>query len=434
MPLEMRASSASSRGKACVACTHAKRRCDRRRQGCERCIDRDIDCVYPQPKNRRRGLLEQTGPIHYAPPGDPSIKALEAWSRMELGSWAEFNAAGSTAELALPGMPADLHIIPGLPAASIDANRGGWLMAATQADTKWFLEPGTWSIEHLDKDGPTTSTSVFKDFLKGVQAMLREWVREGSNGFIHAKLYRTGLPRCLQDAYTTLTAYISRTSATEELVLQIAEDRATALVTQPLPSGDLQANLLAHLARVQALFIYQIIRLLDGCIQQRVRAEGSIRLLYSWIGDMWQAASVYQASLHLSNPPAGEETSEHSAGVALWSAWLLTESVRRTFLVAGFTLSVYTMLRDGWTECLGGVMVTARKGLWEAQSASRWLELCAVRDPWLVSSVTGQSLFVREQMEDVDDFLCHLWTLTTEEEKVQGWIDRSKSRLGIIGL
>lgn len=365
----------------------------------------------------------------------PLAQVPEAWSRLELDNWNELSAADLIARLALPGMPADLNINSGLPLAGTDVNIGRQLMGTTQNGMRWFLEPETWSIEHGDKDGPLISTSIFKDFLKGVQGMLRQWVREGSNGFIHAKLYRTGLPQCLQDAYTTLTAYISRTPATEELVLQIAEDRATALMAQTLPIEDLQANLMAHLARVQALFIYQVIGLMDGCIRQRVLAEGRIHTFHIWIGDMWQAAGAYQASLHFGHPLAGDDTSNHNAGAALWSAWLLTESVRRTFLVTVFTLNVYKMLKDGWTACRGGVMVTARKGLWEAKSASKWLELCASKDPLLVSSISGQSLFAREQMEDIDEFLCHLWTLTTdEEEKVHGWIDRRNSRLEMIGL
>ncbi|KAH8885456.1 hypothetical protein GQ53DRAFT_751180 [Thozetella sp. PMI_491] len=444
MPLGTRTESAPSRLKACIACTHSKRRCDRRQPECERCIDRDVDCVYPQPKKRRRVLLEQGGRIQYVATDDPSSdpssdspsRGLETWSVLRLDrGWTELTGSTeSTTKQPLPSIPPSLGPDSAPSAPGTNPSAGPRPLVPQGTGTRWFLAPETWSIEYGTGNGPAVPIGIIKDFLKGVQAMLREWVTEGSNGFVHKRLYRAGLPSCLQDAYTTLTAYISRTPATAELVLQIAEDRATALITQILPNEDLQANLLAHISRVQALFVYQVIRLLDGCVRQRALAEGHVTLLCDWICEMWRAASAYQASLHLSSGPPDERTSEYNATVALWSAWVLTESVRRTYLVVGFTLNVYMVLRDGWTECTGGVMLTARRGLWEADSASQWLELCQSKDPWLVSSISGQTLFGKEQMEDVDDFPCHLWTIVTEEEKVQGWIKRSRSRLEMLAL
>ncbi len=65
-------------------------------------------------------------------------------------------------------------------------------------------------------------------------------------------------------------------------MLQIAENRATALLSQPLPDEDQRTKTMAHLSRVQAMLVYQVIRLLDGCIRQRVMAESLIPVLYSW--------------------------------------------------------------------------------------------------------------------------------------------------------
>ncbi len=42
--------------------------------------------------------------------------------------------------------------------------------------------------------------------------------------------------------------------------------------------------------------------------------------------------------------------------------WILTESVRRVWLLLGFTQNIYLVVRNGWVECSGGVMFTAREG------------------------------------------------------------------------
>jgi hypothetical protein len=408
MPPETRTTTRSPRQKACAACTRSKRRCDRTRPVCERCIDRDIVCVYPLPKKRRFNAL-------FPPPQQLEAATVHSDTSAQTASNECCDPISSESR----------------PGRLVDSNHA--------AD--WFLAPETWFIQHDHREAPGASTAVIKNFLRGVHGMMRTWAREGSNAFIHAELYNGGLPQCLQDAYTTLTAYMARTPATEDMVLQIAEGRTTALVALTLPaSADLRASVLAHLSRAQALFVYQVIRLLDGDVRQRTLAEAHIATLYGWIWDVWQAACAYQTSLLCCfgkpiRSSAGKGPGECSMSPTdLWSAWVLTESARRTFLVAGITMNVYDFLRDGWTACVGLVMLTARKGLWGAPSAARWLDLCRSKDPWLVSLASGHKRFAGEELEEVDDLACHILTLLSEGDDVQAWVERSKRKMDTASL
>jgi len=101
-------------------------------------------------------------------------------------------------------------------------------------------------------------------------------------------------PTCLQDAFTTLTAYTHRNPAVKETILQIAEERSSALSRQSAPTVGGAQGILAHLARVQALFVYEFIRLFDGSVRPRASAEQQLPTLRQWVIQMWEAVKRYR--------------------------------------------------------------------------------------------------------------------------------------------
>ncbi|THC94936.1 hypothetical protein EYZ11_005575 [Aspergillus tanneri] len=54
----------------------------------------------------------------------------------------------------------------------------------------------------------------------------------------------------------------------------------------------------------------------------------------------------------------------------LWHAWILAESVRRTWLVAQMLHAIYVTMQHPVADCPGGITFTVRRGAWEASSAS----------------------------------------------------------------
>ncbi|KAI1206958.1 uncharacterized protein F4807DRAFT_436485 [Annulohypoxylon truncatum] len=65
---------------------------------------------------------------------------------------------------------------------------------------------------------------------------------------------------------------------------------------------------LNHLVRVHALFVYQVIGLLDGDIAMRAAVESRMPTLTAWVGEMWESAglgaNLYSATLD--KPPHWE--------------------------------------------------------------------------------------------------------------------------------
>lgn len=199
--------------KACFGCAKAKRTCDKQTPSCRRCSDKEIERQYPRIKRYRR-----------VPPASAS---------RERGSLGPVNVPDAHAAVI------DLYSLESLPPLS-NLQNINCSETTTYSYRVWFVEPHTWLIEntglsncHLTFgiDPVSTVHANHKSWKSSVTGWLRQWVEKGCNPFVHRHLYsRQGLPQCLQDAWTTLTAYFSMTSRNEHLVMQIVEARASGLL------------------------------------------------------------------------------------------------------------------------------------------------------------------------------------------------------------
>ncbi|KAI0849667.1 putative aldo/keto reductase [Daldinia vernicosa] len=261
--------------------------------------------------------------------------------------------------------------------------------------------------------------------------MLHFWVRNGYNSFIHRRLYDKGMPMCLQDAFTTLATYVSRTPAIKETILQIAEWRSAALASQgPCAAGGAQ-GIRAQLARIHALFAYQFILLFDGSVRSRAHAEKQQPTLRQWVVQICQAAKRYRGEdIFAQNnyPPHGTVSKfdrEYDASSKMWQLWILIESVRRSQLIIDTISNIYDVMTKGWADCAGAVMFTARGGLWEADSAVKWVELSSGEEPLLVPSLQPGPLISQHNADEFDDLIKVIWTCIIGRDKMKCWIDKS---------
>jgi hypothetical protein len=285
-------------------------------------------------------------------------------------------------------------------------------------------------MHHSDQEPACVTDVELEPFIRAVEEMLQFWVRNGYNSFIHRRLYEKGMPTCLQDAFTTLAAYTGRSPAVKETILQIAEERSSALTRGDSPTAGGAQGILAHLARVQALFVYEFIRLFDGSVRLRASAEQQLPTLRQWVIRLWEVVKQYRGedSLLSHRPPqwaAREFDLEYHASLEMWRLWILTESVRRTHVVVDTIANVYQTMTTGWADCTGAVMFTARRGLWEAESAVKWFELSCAEPPLLVPSLQPGPLIAQYAAEEFDDFAKMFWTYIAGKDKIQCWIDRS---------
>ncbi|GAB1320962.1 hypothetical protein MFIFM68171_11172 [Madurella fahalii] len=310
---------------------------------------------------------------------------------------------------------------------------------------------------------------------------------------MHSQLYRGWMPECVEDAYTSLATYHAAAPGAKATALHIIEERVNRLIrSQPpdecnvagLSSGFL-VDTPTHLARTQALFVYQLVRLFDGDIRARARAETHIDVLHTWANRMLESARLDCAAAELLSTSPAEQSGmmllpmsstttnddlfqvrstpstdtaamshdgnalslpsnpfllpPHASTPLLWHAWITAESIRRTYLAATFMQSVYNTLKQGWSICPGGAAFTALNGLWDARSGYAWLEvlqsslrastegggegiLSKGLSPWaLIQSLEGWRVLEAARPEEVDEFTRAVLEISYGVERVEGW-------------
>ncbi|KAF9772535.1 hypothetical protein IL306_009756 [Fusarium sp. DS 682] len=426
--------------KACYTCTNGKRKCDKAQPVCGRCHDRDVECRYPPTKRKRLhssataagdGGESQTrlsvGPASLAqlpfPTANNALIDLNEWAG-SLGNW----SALPTAELQ----------------DDSPANTSSSATVSNQRDpTEFFLRPDAWAIRHIPFTTPSFSNSVCMNYIRGVHEFFTEWVTNSHSPFIHNQLYAdAGLSPAMQDAFTCIILHNSKTSANETIIDEVLESKASTLLKTychgNAPS-DARASLdiREHLARTQALFVHLVLALFSSSIGARAKAEQQIQTLLSWTRQLWEAA--------LQDPDIGHpgDTSENTPALASanaivmdsifdgdplprkWRSWVLSESIRRIWLMATSTIGVYLTLRQNWAECHGGIYFTARRDLWDAKSAFTWADACRKADPFFICSLECESLFLGAKASEIDRMLINMFTIMWGVERVENWVART---------
>jgi hypothetical protein len=317
---------------------------------------------------------------------------------------------------------------------------------------QFFLTPTSWHVTDAGRRSsprPSWKLPHLNDSVQQVLRWVKQWFDEGSNAFIHKHLYGpngSGMPKCMQDAYTACAAYFGCTERNRSMVLRIIEDRVRMLLDEEQDeslSWGLSATtatarkgvVAEHLARVQALLAYQVLRLLSGDARQRSMAEELFPTLRGWSMQMLECAllsSQYVQQQQLISSDSMAMVTEAPAAQkreSEWQAWILAESVRRTWLVAGHTQCIYGLLRNGISTCPGGLMFTTREGLWQANSAEEWWEKCWQKDVLFCHSLeTHTQLIKKARPEEVDDFGMFVLRILSEKEEVERvWLDSPES-------
>lgn len=387
--------------KACLQCTKSKRKCDKQAPFCRRCIEKGSRCKYP-PKRVSAAFDDDAAS---SKGGD--IHELEnPLATKHFGS--DINSGKLLATNSRP-IPSDV----------------------------WFLSPETWALEHnpeFDEPRPYGEDALH-DYIAMVTSWLERWVVQGSNPLIHAHLYRISLPTVMEDAYTSVAAFLTKNDANKAMIMRMLENRVRHL-TESQPDthdgsvGTVMIDTMSHLARTQALFIYQLIRLFDGDIRARAQAEMHIGLLQKWAKQMWESATMDIGMVRLCSTFKDAEEVRCSMNNAfqtdgtaesLWHAWIVGESIRRTYLATICVLSVYSTLKQGWSPCPGGLTFTSRSGLWDASSPYKWLEASRFGAETSIQSLRCGKLFEESRPNDVDDFTTSVLMVSHGKERLERW-------------
>ncbi|KAM0457468.1 hypothetical protein ACHAO4_003268 [Trichoderma viride] len=307
----------------------------------------------------------------------------------------------------------------------------------------WFLLPESWVIVHQPapyQQSDSLNGSLL-DSTERILSWLQEWVNDCSCPFIHAHLYEDDLPSCIQNAFTATASYFARTAANKRLILRIIAGHCNALLDQhedglDAGEGTVASGTFYHLARTQSLLIYQIIRLFDGDIRSRAQAENSMDILLSWASQLWESASKdAELAIYEKVSMTSSVTTDRCGGVsdpnafrvdgsvpALWHAWYVAESIRRTYVAIIFVQGMYQTLKQGWAFCPGGVSFTVKNGLWDSPSAHTWWELFLQDESPPAQSMQLERLLFENQPADVDTFVQPLLVASYGHERVDQWM------------
>jgi len=125
---------------------------------------------------------------------------------------------------------------------------------------------------------------------------------------------------------------MQKTTQNRKAIFQILDKKLTALIQN---SADMLCRLKDNLLALQALILYQIIRLFDDDIQQRANAEQHLELL-----DLW-TLSLHQNYFQILLVPEGEST---------YKRWVLVESIRRTTMLSVLLRSVVFGNQNGYCQ------------------------------------------------------------------------------------
>lgn len=373
--------------KACSACAKARRKCSKQRPQCLRCLTRGIKCHYPPSKPKQFVRIEQNTSDAIIPSHQP------------------------------PSMPSPLD----LSFPFIDDSLASW----------WFAAPSTWNIDASLRTLPLRLTSADLDRpLFKVISWLRQWVETGSCPLMHNCMWRDCFPAPVRDAYLALSAYMHKTPLNAHVVHRVLEDSAVGLVAGGLMAdADVTVNALHNLGRVQALLVYQCIGVYDGDARLRRLAERHVPVLEAWVVVLMQQASQSLCSGSPIFTAAGaEKTRNVPQRDHLWYTWILTESVRRLWLVIAGIQGLYKVLVmssdvrvSAAAACLGGTMFTSRKGFWEAKSASSWEKACTERYAGLVRLTETEKMFEMVPREEINEFAKLVLECTYGAETCETW-------------
>ncbi|KAI0537991.1 hypothetical protein GGR58DRAFT_321296 [Xylaria digitata] len=430
--------------RACVACTRAKRQCTKQVPRCRRCLEKSLQCTYPPPRRPERPPTAEVDgqPLH---PNSTTLQLDEGLLAMSAGIANALGMPGDSAfsffqmaeaDLESLALPTEAEFSGNLPQTAVSSD----IMVSLQG--AWFLSPESWVTEFTEPPPATIreTEKSLSQYIEQVQLWMRQWVTEGHSPLHHHELYSFHMPRHTQDAYTAMTMYINKTREAETTVHRILEDRVSQLLQDQAVETSLGNassdgwSIFNRLSRVQSLLCYQLIRLFDGDIRMRGQAEALIPTLFLWNKQMLESVKdslgrpelfLVSSPFNVNVPPNISQTTESSPfpPKAVWWAWILAESVRRTWQITNIVQEVYQFFKRGWSECPGHLPSTMRKTLWDAPSAYSWArELKGGKDPLLVPLVRLEEILPQISPVEVDDFNMAAIGLYGME-KVDQWLE-----------
>ena len=373
---------APPRRKSCLNCVKGKRKCDAAVPHCQRCASKGLACDY-------LGASQSApagGPISHLGPGEGDLHSTTPGFLID----DNFETLNST-----------------------DVNSGMGLLPFPEQDLDWSELQNMGDMEGYVNAMPSTVESggdcvitgaIYHSRVVFVSEQFKTYpgmfYRRGQTPFIHRHMYDEHTPTVIYDTLSSCALYCGKNKDNETLVFGDISRKVRQL------KGGMQQSFFSpvdHLASVQALLLYQIIRLLDGDVRQRADAESDEAVLMSWNEQLQSRLQPPSLSLERESLSDSEGTMTASS----WQDWIVSESVRRTVLTCYMLQGVYSFLKLGYDKLSGKVdqlAFTAQSTLWNAPSEFHWREALKYRNPLEVTMGQWDDVMGAAQATDFEEF------------------------------
>ncbi|KAJ5105305.1 hypothetical protein NUU61_002652 [Penicillium alfredii] len=241
------------------------------------------------------------------------------------------------------------------------------------------------------------------DLIKDAPRMM---VAENQTPWCHRQLYKNGMPRVMQDAYTCCSLHLNKNEMNAPVVMSILESRTRDLLSSPIPTSPLDI-----LARTQAIILYKIMHLFDGNTRSHFAIESLSAALDS-------SAMSLHGYLHFPDPshPTQLFPTSMEPIMNFWDTWIFQESAWRTVLLTLYFHQVYNVLQGRIpTVCDGKLGLThawyLSAHLWNSQSAFDFAIAWMEKPHFVVYDADFSSVLCDAQPSDVDVF-GRMWLVT----------------------
>ena len=350
---------APPRRKSCLNCVKGKRRCDAVVPQCQRCASKGLVCHY-------------LGAGQSAPVSDP-MSHFSPEDRDSNSTAPGFLIDDSFEMMNSTDLNSGMGLLPFIPEQDLD-----WSELQNMDDMEGYVNTVPGAIE--PDDDYVTTGAIYQSRVLFASEQFKTYpgmfYRRGQTPFIHRHMYDEHIPTVIYDALSSCALYCGKNKDNESLVFGDISRKVRQLIGGMQPAFFSPVD---HLASVQALLLYQIIRLLDGDVRQRADAESDEAVLISW-NEQLQGRSQppsLSSQLEISSESQGPMTTSS------WQDWILSESIRRTVLTSYMLQGVYSFLKLGHDKVYGKVnklSFTAQSALWNAPSEFYWREALKNRD------------------------------------------------------
>ncbi|CAG7944400.1 unnamed protein product [Penicillium olsonii] len=371
------------RRKSCEACKSAKRRCDLAFPTCSRCLHRGLPCFYP-------GRLRQTCADVVA--NIPTSRSNEQLMDVSLSqNWTPDDAASISA---LPLHPT----IRGLPPRemAIDPHDGVDIFSGITTSQEHDLAMTKVNPPRQLPDVLANRLQFAVDVLKTIPKMV---VTENKTPWAHTQLYKSGMPREMQDAFACCSLYMTKNDINSSVLMSIFDSKINDLLSAAAPKTPLEL-----LARVHALILYLIMRLFDGGIRTQPSSDSLLALLEATTLSLFSLIYIPDPSEPHDLLPIAMEPI-----MSFWESWVFQESARRTVMMVFYFVKIQHFLHGKPLSTCDGKLGLEHAWyqsahLWNAQSAFDFAVAWTENQHFIVHNADFSAVLQHATPDDVDLF------------------------------